>query len=264
MIDSEKLISLWKRQNEITKRVASGGLDIDLALARTQHILDDVYPSKPAFTTPDWDETLEVKIKAISDFLVQNGNEPGFTPADIPAPPTNFIPRTPTEVLMLEVTLPDNGKVKLTQRNFDSKWGRVVAPEGFSKYRWSELKSGVKFLRYVKGKTKTPGMRWIGFDPEVYIGLSPDQALEQAMKDGVTLGADEVLTAAFVFPKWLKSLDGKKWHFPNLSAYQFFWNADWRSTPYLSRWLDDRQLELDAYSSDDANDRWSSCAVREL
>ena len=263
-ITTDNVFSLIARQAEVMRRVKNGGLPINVALERTQHILDGVYPPKAVFTPPDWYELPEVQIKTTSEFLKQNGNEVGFTADDIPAPPSDFISRTPTEVLMLVVTLPDKGKVKSTQRNFDSKWNFIVPSEGFSKCYLDGLKSGAKFLRYVKGIRKTPGIRWVGFDPEVYIGLSPDQALEQALKDGVTLGSDEVLVAAAVFPKWVKSWNGTKWHYPNMSAYRLYWNAVWRRSPCLVRKDDDRLLKLDADRSDGAYGYWSSCAVREL
>lgn len=251
-------------QNEITKRVASGGLDIDLTLSRTQDILDGIYPPMAVFTPPSWYELPEVQIKTVSEFLKQNGNEVGFTADDIPLPPTDFVPITPTEVLMLVVTLPDKGKVKTTQRNFDSYWKFVVPPEGLSKWRWSKLKSSAKFLRYVAGIKKAPGIRWIGFDPEVYIGLSPDQAVGQALKDGVVLGAHEVLAAVALFRRWAKSWDSKKWHFPNMSAYQFKYGSGWRYSPFLRRWDDDLQLKLNALVSSHATGLWSSTVVREL
>lgn len=218
------------------------------------------------YKMPEWYEPPGAQIETAKRYLEENGNEPGFTAADIPAIPSDFFPITPTEVLMLVITLPDKGKVKLIQRNFEALWGFIVPPKGFSKWRWSELISNTKFLRYIKGICKKPGMRWVGFDPECYSNLSPDQALAQAAKDKITLASDEVLMAAALFKKWAKCWDGKKWHYPNMSAYQFKWGADWRSTPYLYllRWDDDPQLSLDARDSDNAGDYWSSPAVRNL
>lgn len=263
-VTSEKLEALGARLAEIFKRSCNGGLDIDVTLPTLQAILDGVHPPMAIQNLPEWYESPEEQVQTATRYLEENGNEPGFTAADIPAIPTDFTPRTPTEVLMLVVTLPDKGKVKLTQRNFDALWNFIVPPEGFSKWRWSELISNTKFLRYIKGICKKPGMRWVGFDPEVYIGLSPDQALAQAAIDGITLASDEVLMAAALFKKWAICWDGKKWHYPNMSTYQFKWGAGWRRAPYLYRWFGVRQLELGANDSDIANDLWSSPAVREL
>lgn len=132
------------------------------------------------------------------------------------------------------------------------------------KYRWSALKSSTKFLRYANGKTKTPGMRWIGFDPECYIGLSPDKALTQAALDGVVLASDEVLTASFVFPKWLKQLDGRKWHFPSLSAYQFNCGFGWQNSPYLFSEFDRHRIMVLCFLKYGEGDSCSSPVIREL
>jgi len=263
-VTPEKLESLGAKLAEIFKRSCNGGLDIDVTLPRLQGILDGVYPPTASQNLPEWYESPEKQVETGTKYLEENGNEPGFTAADIPAIPTDFVPRTPTEVLMLVITLPDKGKVKLTQRNFDALWNFIVPPEGFSKWRWSELISNAKFLRYIKGICKKPGMRWVGFDPEVYIGLSPDQALAQAAIDGITLASDEVLMAAALFKKWAICWDGKKWHYPNMSTYQLKWGAAWRSTPYLGRWDDGHRLGLSAIDSGGANGYWSSPAVREL
>lgn len=263
MAGVKEILDLRKRQDEVVKKVARREISIEDALNGTQGILDGIYPFK--FTPPYWYELPEVQIKTVSGFLEHNGNEIGFTVNDISAPPSDFVSRTRTEVLMLVVTLPDKGEVKLTQRNFDSKWDFIVPPEGFSKWRWDGLKSGAQFLRYVEGVCKTPGVRWVGFDPEAYIGLSPEQALEQALKDGVSLGSDDILDAAIVFPKWSKSWDGKKWHYPNMSAYQLNYNAGWRDTPCLvGCWDGVRQLRLGTRGSVNVNGSWSSPTVREL
>lgn len=264
-VTPEKLESLGAKLAEIFKRSCNGGLDIDLTLPKLQGILDGVCPPPLVpQNLPSWYELPEQQIITTSEYLEKNGNEIGFTAADIPAIPSNFVPKTPTEVLMLVVTLPDKGRVKLTQRNFDALWDFIVPPDGFLKWRWSELKSSSKFLRYIKGISKKPGIRWIGFDPEAYIGLSPIQALSQAEKDGVALASDEVLMASALFRNWAKAWDGKKWHYPNMSTYQFFYNADWQCSPCLHRHDDAPQLELNAGWSVITYGNWSSPTVREL
>lgn len=211
---------------------------------------------------PSWYEIPEVQIKTISEFLRQNGNEVGFTADDIPIPPNDFVAITPTEALMLSVTLPASGDVKMIQRNFDSKWNFIIPPNGSSKWRWVELKSDEYHLRYAKGNHKTPGIRWVGFDPEAYVGLSSDQALAQKLEKGITVGGDEILDAAIVFPRWPTFWKSHGWHAPNMSAYQVKDGPEWRLSPWLCYW--GSELSLAANASGRTLEGRSSAAIREL
>ncbi len=212
---------------------------------------------------PVWYEIPKAQIKVVSEFLRQNGNKVGFTADNIPIPPDDFVAITPTEVLMLSVTLPDSGDIKMTQRNFDSKWNFIIPPNGSSKWRWSEMKSDALSLKYSKGIRKVPGIRWVGFDPEAYIGLSSDQALAQKRKKGITIGGDEILDAAIVFPRWPIFWNCKGWHSPNMSAYQVKDGSVWRLSPWLCFW-GRGELDLTANASSRTLEGRSSATIREL
>lgn len=213
---------------------------------------------------PVWWENTNHQIATVKEFLKLFGGEAGFTPDDIPPPPTNFTPKSPTEILMLAVYLPNKGRIKAIQRNFDSWWNFITPPEGFSKWCWSKLKSSPKSLRYVPGIKKTPGIRWIGYDPETYVGYSPDEALEYCLKDGLMPAGEEVLVATALFPKIIQYWDDRKFHFPHLSSYQFKCGGYWQGAPYLFRQDDSCQLELDVYWCGGVFSNWASPIIREL
>jgi len=262
--NTEQLLSLNARQAEVFKRIKSGGLSIEAALAGTQGILDGLYPTQPVYQSPDWyDASPERQIEKTSAFLELHGGQEGFRPSDIPAVPTNFIPRTKTEVLLLAVYLPDKGRVKGFRRTFDAWWDFIVPPAGLTKWRWEELKSDSKHLRLAPGVEYKPGIRWVAFDPNAYQGKSPKDALAQSANDGTTLAHAEVLMVAAQFPSWASSWNGGNSPYPNMSALQFYWDTDWSRVPYLGRGGGSRQLKLSADWADFADSRWSSPVVRE-
>jgi hypothetical protein len=263
--NTEQLLSLNARQAEVFKRIKSGGLSIEAALAGTQGILDGLYPTQPVYQSPDWyDASPERQIEKASVFLdLYGGGQEGFLPSDIPAAPS-FTSRTKTEVLLLTVMLPDKGRVKGLQRTFDAWWDFIVPPVGLTKWRWEELKSDSKHLRLASGIKYVPGIRWVAFDPNAYQGKSPKDALAQSVNDGTTLAHAEVLMAAAQFPGWVSSWNGGKSPYPNMSALQFYWDADWSSVVlYLYRLDGSRQLKLDASWADGAGSHWLSPVVRE-
>lgn len=266
MTTTDQLFSLNARQNEIMRRIKAESLSIEDALAATQGILDGIYPLKPdvvavSSTQPSWYVSPEQQLERVMQLNRQLGLD--FLVSDFPSIPENFTPRTPTEVLMLAVYLPDKGRQKGLQRTFDELWNLIEAPDGYTKCRWDKLKSDSKHLRQAPGYDYTPGIRWVAFDPNAYRGLSPEAALEQSKVDGLQLAGIEVLMAALLFQTWATSWNGDSSPYPNLSALQFYWDTDWSHVPYFSRWDVGREVDLHVYRADDAHDRWSSPVARE-
>ena len=259
--NAEQLFSLNARQAEMWRRIKSGGLTIEAALAGTQGILDGVYPQL-SYPSPNYyDVSPAQQIEKVSAFLeLHGGGQEGFRPSDIPATP-NFTPRNETEGLLLAVYLPDKGRVKGFRRTFDAWWEFIVPPTGLTKWRWEELKSDSKHLRLTEGIEYKPGIRWVFFDPNAYQGKSPKEAFTLSALDGETLAHTEVLMAAAMFPGWVSSWDGGKSPYPNLSGLQFNWGSDWSYVPCLNR--DGSGLLLSAGGDDDAYSHWSSPVVRE-
>ena len=240
--NSDQLFSLFARQAEVVKRVKNGGLLIEAALKGTQGILDGPNHSKKVrklFNPPSWWEDHYHQIANAKSFLAKNGGEAGFTVNDIPQPPENFIPRTPTEVLLLLVPLTSKKRTILSSKESDKRtfdcWCNFIRPPSLYTWRRYVPTSVLNHLRILDGgSSNNQKMRWVGFDPEVYPGLSTEQALERAKIDGITLTSYESLNAASMFPEWVDSWDGKKWHYPNMAQYQVQGKIGWRYSLGLS------------------------------
>ncbi len=113
-------------------------------------------------------------------------------------------------------------------------------------------------LRYAPGMKPSGGLRLVHFDPSAYAGLSPKAALRAARTDKVRLAGIEVLEHLVLNPESGLTWDGKRYYYTNLSGLQSVWSI----VPFLYRWDDSGQLQLDA-RRDDADDGWSSPVVRE-
>lgn len=101
----------------------------------------------------------------------------------LPAPPMDFEPVTPSEVLLLHVP-----------GEFDALWDRANAPDGYEKFRVVDV-ADVR-LRPSAGADYT-GPVWLGFDSEDYpIPCSYYDHYEFYHAGG------EVLSALMQFPRW--------------------------------------------------------------
>jgi hypothetical protein len=166
--------------------------------------------------------------------------------AVLPEPPKEFTPRTKSEVLLLHV--PDT---------FDSLWDKVVAPDGYTKYRWEGVKADKRSLRLAPNKVEYTQPVWLAFDPEHGKGERPDSFWGQA-----DIAASEVFSALIQFPEWpLAWFNGAS--APNLSGYQLKYNGNWSGVLFLNRWGGDRQLKLHDGWAGARDDNWSSPSVRE-
>lgn len=170
---------------------------------------------------------------------------PGIT---LPKPPLTSFPRHGSnEVLLLHVPRP-----------FDELWDHVVGPDGFSKWRYREVKT-VK-MNLVPGKRPLLRPAWLLFDPEANRGKTPEQALEISAGE---LASDEVLSALIQFPDWpLDWLnDGAA---PNLAGYRIAVDDAkwWWWTPTFD--YRGRELLLNLSASDLGGSEWASPTVREV
>ena len=164
----------------------------------------------------------------------------------LPEPPKEFTPRTKSEVLLLHV--PDS---------FDSLWDKVVAPEGYTKYRWEGVKADKRNLRLSPNKREFTQPVWLAFDPEHGKGERPDSFWGQA-----DIAASEVFSALIQFPDWpLAWFNGAS--APNLTGYQLKYDWNWSRVLYLYRWDGGRQLELIGHWANSRGDYWASPSVRE-
>lgn len=211
---------------------------------------------------PTWYLSPEQQLECVNQLNVERNW--GFSDSDFPSVPEHFVPRTPTEVLMLAVYLPPLwGKVDGLQRTFDELWDLVQVPQGSTKYRWNELESDSKHLGVAFGHAYEPGIRWVAFDPNAFHGKSPQRALQLAEIDNPYLAGVEILMAALLFPTWPTGWNGDSSPFPNLSGLQLYGRADSRLVPYLGWRRDGCQLRLDAIMAGNVHASWASPTVRE-
>ncbi len=204
---------------------------------------ESAWPSYPPATSlyvwepPSWWRTPEQQLERARQLWPGRG---------LPEPSREFVPQTKTEVLLLHV--PDM---------FNSLWDKVNAPTGYTKYRWEGVKSDKRNLRLAPNKVEFTEPVWLAFDPEHGKGERPDSYWGQA-----DLAASEVFSALIQFPEWsLAWFNGAS--APNLTGYQLKYGSGWSNVLYADRWVDDRQLGLNARLAGYADDLWSSPRVRE-
>ena len=237
MTTIEQLAGITSQHNEIVKRVGNGSLDPTAVKRALQDIIEGKLPPMQNWNPPTWWRTPEQQLARARQL---------WPNAVLPEPPKEFTPRTKSEVLLLHV--PDT---------FDSLWDKVVAPDGYTKYRWEGVKADKRNLRLAPNKVEFAQPVWLAFDPEHGKGERPDSFWGQA-----DLAASEVFSALIQFPKWsLAWFAGSS--APNLTGYQLKYDGNWSSVPCLGRWGDGRRLELRGYWAGDRLDRWSSPSVRE-
>ena len=243
MTTIEQLAGITSQHNEIVKRVGNGSLDPAAVKRALQDIIEGKLPTL-TWNPPTWWRTPEKQLDRARQL---------WPNAVLPEPPKEFTPRTKSEVLLLHV--PDT---------FDSLWDKVVAPSGYTKYRWEEdVKADKRNLRLAQdengytAKVEYTQPVWLAFDPERGKGERPDSFWGQA-----DLAASEVFSALIQFPEWpLMWLNGAS--APNLTGYQLKCDGNWPFVPCLNRWDEDRQLGLRDRWANVRVDHWSSPSVRE-
>jgi hypothetical protein len=186
----------------------------------------------------------------------------GLTKSDFPKKIPEFVRRTPSEILMLSVNLPKKNGVSGVQRTFDELWNAIQAPDGYTKWRWENLKSDSAHLKQLRGTKRPPGVRCVIFDPLANQG-EPYELLWANLIDNFYLANSEVLMAAILFPDWVKSWGIKGTPYPRMAGYQFFRNNDCEpEPPSLSLWDDDHKLKLGVYWTND-NSYYAMPTIRE-
>lgn len=223
MTTIEQLAGITSQHNEIVKRLTHGSLDPTAVKRALQDIIEGKLPTVASWNPPTWWRTPEQQLERARQL---------WPNAVLPEPrqASEFTPRTKSEVLLLHV--PDS---------FDSLWDKVVAPDGYTKYRWEGVKADKRNLRLSPNKREYTEPVWLAFDPESGKGERPDSFWGQA-----DCAASEVFSALIQFPEWpLAWFNGAS--APNLTGYQLKYDGSWSRVPYLGRWGGDRQLKLDGF-----------------
>jgi len=263
MATIEELVCIVGQCNEIAKRVGNGSLDSKSVKYGLQMIIEKktIFKIPPTYSLPTWYVQPEQQIRIVTEFLKQHGGGNGFKPADIPPVPTNFVPHTPTAVLMLVVNF------RSLQNTFNAWWNFITPPPGgYSKWGLELLMSDSKQLRFLPGINYPAGIYWVEFDPNTNQGKSPKSCWNDPSV-AQKLASFHILIAAALFPDWVASWDRRKSPYPNMAGYQFkLKKTAWQYCPYLYRLDladDGRQLRLLVELAYIANYGWSSPSVRE-
>lgn len=236
MTTIEQLAGITSQHNEIVKRVGNGSLDPVAVKRALQDIIEGKLPTL-TLNPPTWWRTPEQQLERARQL---------WPNAVLPEPPKEFTPRTKSEVLLLHV--PDS---------FDSLWDKAIAPTGYTKYRWEDVKADKRNLRLSPNKREYTQPVWLAFDPEHDKGERPDSFWGQA-----DCAASEVFSALIQFPEWpLAWFNGAS--APNLSGYQLKYDENWSYVPCLDRWVDVPQLKLRVRWAGYRDGYWSSPSVRE-
>ena len=237
MTTIEQLAGITSQHNEIVMRVGNGSLDPIAVRRALQDIIEGKLPPMQNWNPPTWWRTPEQQLARARQL---------WPNAVLPEPPKEFTPRTKSEVLLLHV--PDS---------FGSLWDKVVAPDGYTKYRWEGVKADKRNLRLAPNKVEFTEPVWLAFDPEHGRGARPDSFWGQA-----DTAASEVFSALIQFPEWsLAWFNGAS--APNLTGYQLKYDGNWSRVPYLGLWDGGRQLRLSDGWAGHRDGRWSSPSVRE-
>lgn len=217
MTTIEQLVGITAQHNEIVKCVGNGSLDPTAVKRALQGIIEGKFVAL-VWNPPTWWRTPEQQLERACQL---------WPNAVLPEPPEEFMPRTKSEVLLLHV--PDT---------FDSLWDKVVAPTGYTKYRWENVKSDKGNLRLAPNKVEYTEPVWLAFDPGRGRSESPD-----SFWDYPDTAASEVFSALIQFPEWLHTWRNGA-STPILTGYQLKNGEDWSNVPYLDLWDVGRQLSL--------------------
>ena len=241
MTTIEQWAGITAQHNEIVKRVCNGSLDPAAVKRALQDIIEGKLPA-PTWNPPTWWRTPEQQLERARQL---------WPNAVLPEPPEGFTPRTKSEVLLLHV--PDS---------FDSLWDKVVAPSGYTKYRWESVEADKRNLRLAPNKVEFAAPVWLAFDPEHGTGEHGTGERPDSFWGQADLAASEVFSALIQFPEWsLAWFNGAS--APNLTGYQLKYDGNWSSVPYLNRWDDDHQLRLNGFGAGARLAYYSSPSVRE-
>ncbi|MDR0887523.1 MAG: hypothetical protein LBM97_02445 [Candidatus Nomurabacteria bacterium] len=114
-------------------------------------------------------------------------------------------------------------------------------------YRSDEWSTDRVRLNAGAGGEWIPGTREVTLDWDAYAGLSPEEAQEQAKKDGVQLAGVEILAFMALHPSFLHDNDWKTVKRPNLSGIDYLYgnSTDWSDALYLHRGGSGPELSAD-------------------
>ncbi len=234
-ISAKQLIELYSLMNKIINGVGDNSLDIRAVKRVLQDIAEGRLPADR--TRPFWWRTPEQQMERAHKLW------PGI---ELPEPPKNFTPKSPTGVLLLHVPQP-----------LDVLWSAISVPRSFSIAKWDDVKISEQHLRLMTYSLYYTRPTWIEFDPEYGKGVNPDRFWAQS---SVNIAATEALSALIQFPEWL-------WEWfniasaPILSGFRVEVNGRLSHAPYIG--IDDnRMVTLGIHNIAQVSYLWASASTR--
>lgn len=230
MVSVKQLTGATAQYAQIIKMLDDGSLSPSAVRRGLQGIIErrSVLPNS---YPPAWWRTPEQQLERARQLW------PGV---ESPELPSDFVPQTETEVLLLHV--PDT---------MYELWNRVTIP-GYDEYS----SCGLDESNYGRiGARSYKGSEWVAFDPEHCKG-----GVAHYAPSGLYLAASEVLSALIQFPDWpLTWQEGAS--APNLSGFRYQPDQNCY-VPFINLQADGRRcIELGFWAtSSEAN--WASPSVR--
>jgi hypothetical protein len=178
---------------------------------------------------------------------------------------SRFTPHTPNAQPLAVLRLLDKGRQRSVQRTFEFYVPLIkerLKNAGNSLWRWDGLKSDPKHLRLAPGVAHKPGLTIVSFDPTAHHEPEKGHRVIDLWGSHTDLAGPEVL-AALALTGYGTTMNGSDKPYMNLPGYQVFYGSDWSHYPYVNRWSDDRQLDVNAYWADYRVYGWASPVVRE-
>jgi len=261
-----------KLTTELSRRLGAP-LDPQRVLIGLQEIIEGRFP--PEIEPSRWYVKPEHQLEHLKH--LNSEHNWGFLDVDFPTKVPMFVPRTPTEVMLLVAFIDPTivGETRM-EETFDTYWSYGISASRLHTKVTDRLyrqASGEmrRALIMKKGSLGTPsdyraGIRWVGFDPNAYAGFSAATARRMAGKDRQVLAGPEVLMAMTMFPAWYRSWDGGRSPYPLMSGLTFTADSGMHNlVPTVNRIDGDiPELRL-GFSEESFTDlHWASPTVREL
>lgn len=246
MTTIEQLGGLTTQHNEIIKRVVNGSLNPISVKRALQSIIEG------ASKAPSVVERVEQQLdtwKNLGVVVTDEQREHILQQADA------FKPLTASDEPLVTGGFGYNRPSMIVKKLYDA----FTQPDGYTKTNYV---NDVK-LRSARGMKSTGGLRLVHYDPNAYVGLSPEAALMAAKQDKLRLAGIEALEWLVLNPQPGLTWDGKINFYLNLSGLQCLYRSGWTDVPCLLLYGDERQFKFESRWGSHIDVECSSPVVRE-
>ena len=177
----------------------------------------------PALSQPHWYVQPEDQVEHV---LKLNFTQKwGIPKSEFPTRVPRFEQKTPTELLLLAIGLPDGNGMRSVERTFTEHLSVIrsqLSSRGCDIHCWDNLKTDPQHLKLVPGVTSKSGLQWVVFDYAAHWQSEEGHRVSDLWKsrDTANLASSEILSALMLFPEWGLNMNGASAPFPNLSGYR--------------------------------------------